>query len=76
MREIKLQYLDELFELSTEIGILTYLQDLVKTNMDESRFNSNGLESFAREALSRLIEQQYELVGKLWALLERQDFPK
>ena len=46
MRKIKLQQLDELFEICTEIGILAYLQDLVKYDMDERRFNQNGLDGF------------------------------
>lgn len=76
MRKIKLQQLDELFEICTEIGILAYLQDLVKYDMDERRFNQNGLDGFGKEALPQLIEQQYDAVNKLWTLLDSEDFPK
>ncbi len=76
MRKIELQQLDELFELCTEIGISTYLQDLVKTDMDERRFKQNGLDDFGKEALPHLIERQYDAVNKLWKLLDSEDFPK
>ncbi len=76
MRKIKLQQLDELFEICTEIGILAYLQDLVKNDIDEHRFNQNGLDGFGKEALPHLIERQYDAVNKLWTLLDSEDFPK
>lgn len=76
MRKINLRQLDELFELCTEIGILAYLQDLVKNDIDEHRFNQNGLDGFGKEALPHLIERQYDAVNKLWTLLDSEDFPK
>lgn len=76
MKEIELKQLDKLFNISVEIGILSYLQKLVELDAAD-RFIDNGvMNNTATEALPYLINRQYDAVKKLWELLDSEDFPK
>jgi len=74
MLKIKISDIDKLFELSATLGVVTYLQHLVKYDAD-SRIICNEQLAFTYDyANSFLFDIQHETVIALRKLIEREDF--
>ena len=76
MREIKLNHLDELFSLTDQLGVITYLQELVR--IDQCDMVQRDAEmSFAHECAGIYLWMwQHETVLKLRQLLTSEDFAR
>ncbi|MBO5020747.1 MAG: hypothetical protein J6J13_01420 [Clostridia bacterium] len=74
MLKIKFQDLDELYFISLEIEVLTYLQYLTQFDDHEDETTQNIFGQSRNYAKSYLLEKQCEMVKKLKDLIERDDF--
>ena len=74
MLKIKISDIDTIFEISAKLGVITYLQSLVKYDIDGSLICDNRLEYVYDYANSFLFDAQYETVMELRELIEREDF--
>ena len=74
MLKIKISDIDELFEISAKLGVVTYLQSLVTYDMDGGLICDNRLDFVKKHVDAFLFEIQYETTLALRQLIERDDF--
>ena len=71
MPKIKLDDVDKLYDLSLELGMLTYLQGLMCYNHTDLAQDFEFAKNYAREVL---FDKQAEVVCELRRLLEKDGF--
>ena len=72
--QIKVDDVDELFRLSIELQVLTYLYELVQCDKQEDVVADEDFAFARRNAMAYLNEYQLDAVLRLHALLEKEDF--
>lgn len=74
MLKIKISDVDELFDLSAKLGVITYLQSLVKYDIDGGLTCDKRIDFVYKYADAFLFDIQYETMIALRQLIEREDF--
>ncbi len=76
MFKIKFNDLNDLYEISMEISAISYLLRLVEIDTNENIISKGNISYISENTLSYLINKQYDIIEKLWALLDKEDFTK
>ena len=74
MLKIKVQDLDELNDISTELGIIAYLQSLVWYDFNSRTVNTSKVDVSRGDTEHYLLDRQLDVVCKLQDLISKESF--
>lgn len=69
--EVKLEDIDELYCLISDMSVLIYIHQLLRENDDEGLIVDGGNKYGAQGVLDYVVDRQVETLLKIWELLNK-----